>query len=90
MEVDLFAMHADIGNGPAGPTISSQSSKVAGMPTASMAVSTPGPGEFHDRVRRLAVGAVDHRRRAEALGDFKPIVVEIDHDDLATARRTAR
>ena len=30
----------------------------------------------------VAVGAVDGRRGAEALGDFKAIVVEIDHDDL--------
>ena len=39
-------------------------------------------GHLHDRLRGLAVGAVDGRGRAEALGHLKPVVVEIDHDDL--------
>jgi hypothetical protein len=41
MEIDLLAVHADVGDVPPGATIFSHSSKVAGMPTASMAVSTP-------------------------------------------------
>ena len=40
MQVHLDA-HTDIGDRAAGATSRAQSSKVAGMPTASMAVSTP-------------------------------------------------
>ena len=69
---------------PPGAMICSQSSKVAGMPTASMAVSTPRlPVSFIKRLDRLAVAAVDGLRRAEALGDLQAVVVEVDHDDLA-------
>ena len=39
-------------------------------------------GHLHDRLHGLAVGAVDGRRRAEALGHLEAVVVEIDHDDL--------
>ena len=53
-------------------------------------IDSPALGDFQDRVLRFAIGTVDHRRRAEPLGDLKAIVVEIDHDDLATARKTAR
>ena len=53
------------------------------MPTASMAVSTPRPPvSFMTVSDGLAVGAVDGRRGAEALGDLQAVVVEIDHDDL--------
>ena len=53
------------------------------MPTASMAVSTPRPPvSFMTCLDRLAVGAVDGRGGAEALGDLKAVVVQIDHDDL--------
>ena len=53
------------------------------MPTASMAVSTPRlPVIFMTVFGGLAVGAVDRRCGAEALGDLQAIVVEIDHDDL--------
>ena len=53
------------------------------MPTASMAVSTPRlPVIFMTVSDGLAVGAVDGRGGAEALGYGEAIVVEIDHDDF--------
>ena len=68
---------------PPGATIFSQSSKVAGMPTASMAVSTPCPPVIFMTVSTALPSALLQRGRgAETLRHFKAIVVEIDHDDL--------
>ncbi len=82
MQIDLLSVYADIGDDSAGATSCSQSSKVAGIPTASIAASTPRRRSASSRLDSLAVSAVDARGGAEALGDFEAVVVEIDHDDL--------
>ena len=48
-----------------------------------MATSTPLPAvSGHDFFDRLAIGAVDHFGRAKFFGDFKPVVIEINDDEI--------
>ena len=68
---------------PPGATIDWQMSKVAGMPTASIATSTPAPPVSSiTSSTGLAVGAVDELRGAERPRHLEPVVVEVDHHDL--------
>ncbi len=68
---------------PPGATRSWQSSKVAGTPTASMAVSTPLPPvsalTFADASPSALLIVWVAPKRAS---DLKAIVVKVDHDDL--------
>ena len=63
--------------------MSSQSTKVAGMPTASIAASTPRPPviriTFSAALPSLLLTVAVAPKR---LAIFKPVIVEIDHDDL--------
>ena len=69
---------------PPGATMSSQSTKVAGTPTASIAVSTPRPPvRFMTASAAAPSAALIDCRRAKTLGDVEAIIVEIDHDDLS-------
>src|SRR5664280_1061984 len=83
MEIDLLSMHADIGDGAARRDkflAKFESHRDAHCLDSS--IDAAFAGHLHDRLQGLAVGAVDDRRGAEALGYFKAIIVEIDHDDL--------
>ena len=76
-------MHADIGDGAARrDELLAQFEGDRDAHRLDGGIDAALAGQLHDRLQGLAVGAVDGRRGAEALGHLKPIVVEIDHDDL--------
>ena len=84
----LLSLHPDIGDVAAGAIIFSHISKVAGIPTASIAVSTPRlPVIFMTVSTALPSLLLTLRGGAKALRHFKAIVVEVDHDDLGRSRR---
>ena len=69
---------------PPGAMIFSQISKVAGMPTASIAVSTPrSPVRFIAVSTALPSVLLMIDVAPKLLGDLEAIVVEINHDDLS-------
>ena len=83
MQIDLRSVHADVGDGAARrDDVLAQLERRRDADRLDRGIDAALAGHLHDRLGGLAVGAVDGRRGAEALGDFEPIVVEIDHDDL--------
>ena len=83
MQIDLDPVHADIGDGAA--RRDDVLAELEGRRNADRldgGVDAAVAGHLHDLLDGLAVVAVDGRGGAEALGDLKPVVVEIDHDDL--------
>jgi hypothetical protein len=57
-------------------------SKLAEIPTASTATSTPSPlRQLQDPRLGTAVGGVDRRRRAQRSRHPQPVLVGVDHED---------
>ena len=83
MEIDLLAVHADIGDDAARrDDLFAQLESGRNANRFDGGIDAAAAGHLHDRLDGLAVRAVDGRGGAEALRHFKAIIVEIDHDDL--------
>ena len=83
MEIDLFPVHADVGNCAAWTDdffAKLKSGRYAHRFDGGIHSSVCG--HLHDHFTSLAIRTIDGCRRSEALGDFQSIIVEIDHDDL--------
>ena len=81
---DLGPVHADVGNHAARrDDLLAKLKRGRNADGFDRRVDSDPAGHLHDIRHSCAVAAVDDSGGAEALGDFKAIVVEIDHDDFS-------
>jgi hypothetical protein len=83
MEINLFAVHADIGDGAARRHDFPAKLECGGNTNRlDRGVDPALAGHRHHSIGCVAVGAVDRLCCPELARHFETIVVEIDHDDL--------
>ena len=86
-----MAVHTDVRDATARPTIAVQSSNVSGTPTASMATSTPQPvRQLHHACDGILAAVVDRQVGAELERLLEPRVGEVDRDDVARREELRR